>query len=105
MANPALDQFSQALFWKLVPIMILSGVGGLLLREGLQWMERRAIRFGRERRERMAKHKLNIGKEEVVHCPTCNALMVLRIARRGLNAGAKFWGCSTYPMCKGTRKP
>ena len=35
--------------------------------------------------------------------PECNAPMVWRIAGRGPNAGNGFWGCSTYPKCKGTR--
>jgi restriction system protein len=25
------------------------------------------------------------------------------MARNGSNAGKEFWGCSTYPKCKGTR--
>lgn len=29
--------------------------------------------------------------------------MVLRLARRGRNAGNEFWGCSTFPTCRGTR--
>ena len=37
-------------------------------------------------------------------CPICGAEMVLRTARKGANAGNKFWGCSTYPGCKGTRQ-
>jgi restriction system protein len=36
-------------------------------------------------------------------CPRCESPMVLRIARRGANAGEQFWGCSTYPNCQGTR--
>ncbi len=36
-------------------------------------------------------------------CPRCESAMVLRIARRGANAGEQFWGCSTYPKCQGTR--
>jgi restriction system protein len=36
-------------------------------------------------------------------CPRCQSPMVLRIARRGANAGEQFWGCSTYPRCQGTR--
>ena len=34
-------------------------------------------------------------------CPTCGAPMVLRTAKRGRNAGNHFWGCSTYPQCRG----
>ena len=36
-------------------------------------------------------------------CPVCGAGMVRRTAKRGANAGTQFWGCSTYPSCKGTR--
>jgi restriction system protein len=36
-------------------------------------------------------------------CPRCESPMVLRIARRGSNTGAQFWGCSKYPNCQGTR--
>ena len=36
-------------------------------------------------------------------CPRCGSSMLLRKARRGASAGADFWGCSTYPACKGTR--
>jgi len=103
-ANPGLDQFLQALFWKVAAVIILCGAGGLLLREGLQWLERRATRFGREGQERLAKRKSGVAKDDVIHCPTCNQPMVLRTARRGANAGEKFWGCSNYPKCRGTRE-
>jgi restriction system protein len=36
-------------------------------------------------------------------CPRCGAAMELRTARQGANAGNAFWGCSTYPKCRGTR--
>lgn len=36
-------------------------------------------------------------------CPSCGAAMVLRTAKKGANAGKPFWGCSTYPACRGTR--
>lgn len=36
-----------------------------------------------------------------VVCPLCGAPMVLRTARNGMNAGNQFYGCSTYPKCRG----
>lgn len=36
-------------------------------------------------------------------CPQCGSGMVRRIARTGRNAGAAFWGCSTFPACRGVR--
>ena len=36
-------------------------------------------------------------------CPTCAKPMVRRTAKRGANVGGEFWGCSSYPACRGTR--
>jgi four helix bundle suffix protein len=36
-------------------------------------------------------------------CPLCATPMILRTARRGAQAGSRFWGCSAYPDCTGTR--
>ncbi len=38
-------------------------------------------------------------------CPTCGAAMKLRTARAGPKAGGRFWGCTRYPECRGTRDP
>ena len=35
-------------------------------------------------------------------CPTCGSAMIERVAKRGANVGNPFWGCSTYPKCRGT---
>lgn len=36
-------------------------------------------------------------------CPRCAAKMILRTARTGPSAGSQFWGCPSYPRCRGTR--
>jgi restriction system protein len=36
-------------------------------------------------------------------CPSCGSAMAKRKAKRGANVGGEFWGCATYPVCKGTR--
>ena len=38
-----------------------------------------------------------------VTCPRCGSSMVVRTARAGRRSGRKFYGCSRYPQCKGTR--
>ena len=40
----------------------------------------------------------------VTSCPLCSAGMVKRTARNGGNAGSEFWGCSTFPKCRGVRQ-
>ena len=36
-------------------------------------------------------------------CPKCGSPMVQRTAKTGANAGGKFWGCSRFPACRGSR--
>jgi len=36
-------------------------------------------------------------------CPLCQSSMTLRTAKRGSNAGNKFWGCTQFPSCRGVR--
>lgn len=40
---------------------------------------------------------------EVPFCPKCGAPMKLRSARKGPDVGNQFWGCSSFPKCRGTR--
>jgi restriction system protein len=37
-------------------------------------------------------------------CPKCGVALVLRTARKGPNAGSRFWGCTNYPHCRVTRE-
>lgn len=34
-------------------------------------------------------------------CPKCGSAMIKRIAKQGANTGNEFWGCSTFPKCRG----
>jgi len=35
-------------------------------------------------------------------CPNCGLEMVMRTAKKGAHAGRQFWGCSSFPKCRGT---
>ena len=37
-------------------------------------------------------------------CSQCGSAMVKRVARKGGNAGSEFWGCLTFPSCRGVRQ-
>lgn len=39
--------------------------------------------------------------DHIPPCPRCGNPLVLRTAKAGKNAGRQFWGCATYPHCKG----
>jgi len=34
-------------------------------------------------------------------CPKCNNSMVKRVSKNGKNAGREFWGCESFPKCRG----
>lgn len=36
-------------------------------------------------------------------CPRCGAPLRLRTARQSAQSGKRFWGCSRFPDCSGTR--
>ncbi|MBU6259781.1 MAG: restriction endonuclease [Burkholderiales bacterium] len=47
--------------------------------------------------------KPDAASASVPSCPLCSKPMARRLAKRGANAGAEFWGCTAYPACRGTR--
>ena len=40
-------------------------------------------------------------KPEPPCCPKCDREMILRTVKSGEYAGKRFWGCTTYPACRG----
>jgi ssDNA-binding Zn-finger/Zn-ribbon topoisomerase 1 len=36
-------------------------------------------------------------------CPKCNRAMVLRVAKKGVFQGKRFYGCPNYPHCREVR--
>ena len=36
-------------------------------------------------------------------CPRCGGNLVVRTARKGKNAGQRFWGCEAFPKCRFVR--
>jgi len=42
---------------------------------------------------------------ETPACPKCGSATIQRTAKQGPNKGKTFWGCSTFPRCRGVIKP
>jgi restriction system protein len=103
-------RFIEKLWHVVLPFTLLFVVAGLALTVLVKTIEKRLIKFIRERRGiqtsgKIAAHKIpeHAGVIEAPACPQCGSKMVLREARRGAHAGQSFWGCSRYPGCRGTR--
>ena len=48
--------------------------------------------------------KTNVETSSAPVCAKCGVPMVLRVGKKGKNAGNKFWGCSNYPKCRAILK-
>jgi hypothetical protein len=110
MAAAQINQFTEALFGKVESVLVVCAILIVVVGIPLYWLRLKAerglirvIRSARERRQAQKCAANTDSSETVPHCPVCNALMVKRLARRGVNAGSSFWGCSNYPRCRGTR--
>jgi ribosomal protein L37AE/L43A len=112
MQNPALDQFVHQLHSQIVSVVLLCAIGLLFIGLPLYWLrlklERKLIQMVRSARAAREARKIasTVGitqSGDAPHCPSCNRLMVKRKARQGSRAGAEFWGCSSFPKCRGTR--
>nr|WP_237440481.1 NERD domain-containing protein [Alcanivorax sp. DP30] len=89
--------------WKLRSF-IRSHVDGVLSDSEIQKFESLLNTTNLSSKARTKEHIKNI--QANMHnpiCARCGKEMVLRTAAKGTNRGGKFWGCSAYPACKGTR--
>jgi four helix bundle suffix protein len=62
-----------------------------------------AARIAERERRRDQPNRTDPAKPRLPDCPLCGKPMVIRTARKGKSPGARFWGCASYPNCKGTR--
>ncbi|EAQ96914.1 topoisomerase DNA-binding C4 zinc finger domain-containing protein [Congregibacter litoralis] len=50
-------------------------------------------------------HRLSLTKAAANPlCPVCGSQMTVRVAKKGVNAGQQFLGCTNFPRCRGTRQ-
>lgn len=45
--------------------------------------------------------KADTVSSEWQNCPKCGSAMMLRDAKKGKHVGTQFWGCTTFPKCRG----
>jgi restriction system protein len=89
--------FEAIVFAKGKPIELVDADALLSLLRGVQTS-------GRIAREDASTQRRGYSDSLAPICPKCGSGMVERTAKRGPNAGSKFWGCPRYPGCSGTRE-
>jgi hypothetical protein len=58
-----------------------------------------AIKGASRRMRKSAESRARI-EQGIGPCPQCGSQLVLKTARRGANAGQRFWGCASFPHCR-----
>ena len=88
----------------------LRGLEGQFIREGgyserlrAARLEARAIQRGGGKSDRPDQSDRTNQVPAPPVCPVCSGVMVLRTVRKGAKVGSRFWGCSRYPHCTGSR--
>ena len=62
--------------------------------------EKLKAEYDAERSEKPGKPKEFVDQSEGMVCPKCGSKLVLRVAKKGENAGNQFYGCSAFPKCR-----
>jgi hypothetical protein len=96
--------------WVAVLVTLLSASGGVAIGRWLAFRRDRAAReermqFERERGSALEPTGPATGRTEASSppCPLCGSTMRVRVAKKGRFRGRQFWGCSSYPRCRGIR--
>ena len=65
--------------------------------------EKLKAEYDAERSDKPGKPNESVDQSEDMVCPKCGSKLVLRVAKKGENAGNQFYGCSAFPKCRYTR--
>ncbi|MBQ6320235.1 MAG: NERD domain-containing protein [Lachnospiraceae bacterium] len=65
--------------------------------------EKLKAEYDAARSEKPEKPKEFVDQSEDMVCPKCGSKLVLRVAKKGENAGNQFYGCSAFPKCRYTQ--
>ena len=104
------EQFSQVLQGKAITGILIAGGAAIIVMIGKIFLEKAifaAVRFIKHGPKKAGK-TLSAGEEIAVldakpTCPTCGGEMMKRTAKKGRNEGSRFWGCRSFPSCRGAR--
>ncbi|CAB4203607.1 DNA topoisomerase, type IA, zn finger [uncultured Caudovirales phage] len=50
----------------------------------------------------LSEHASRPSRPMMPKCPACGGMMMVRVAKVGKNAGQPFYGCCSFPDCRGT---
>ena len=99
----ALQTGLQHMFWtRVIPFGILAILFGIGVKSFERWVLKKAGKLGKQRRAKANQQKREQSSSDTPNCPLCGESMVLRISKKRSNSGNQFWGCPSFPRCRGT---
>lgn len=99
------DAFMHQMWTKIVPVAVLAPIAAFLFRKGVERLTVAVVRIfrGTKSAAGAGAREEDATLDAPPACPDCRRPMAKRTAKRGENRGAKFWGCTAFPTCRGTR--
>jgi hypothetical protein len=78
---------------------------GHFMKKGEKWLIN-SVRSRRTPNRARSSRPVNEFQEDLLldappACPRCRQPMVKRLAKKGLKKDSRFWGCPTFPACRG----
>src|SRR5690349_8306567 len=98
-----LSKLTQIAYTYLVPAVIVGALLGLVVRKSRNWIAAKLHESLNPKIKPSRAEQNDMPRDSSPCCPDCRRPMVKRTVRRGENRGAHFWGCPTFPTCRGTR--
>lgn len=101
-----MHKFAGTIFVYLIPAMIVAGLISVYKKDVENWIVRtlHTLLHGAPKAAAASVTQDSLDLDDAPCCPQCRRPMSKRTARKGENRGEKFWGCSSFPTCRGTRK-
>jgi hypothetical protein len=98
-----MQQFPGTVLAYLIPAAIVAGIISAFRKDAEKWIvgTLRTLIRGTEKSAVATQQSLPL--DDAPCCPDCRRQMTKRTSRKNENRGMKFWGCTAFPKCRGTR--
>ena len=101
--DPFMHEAYRMMLTRLLPAAIVAGFIGVYKKDAAQWLEEKVRSIVHPSPRAAVLVQENLLLDQPPCCPKCREAMVRRTARNGPKRDSRFWGCSGFPRCRGTR--
>lgn len=101
--DPFAHELTRQVISYVIPATVLAGLIGLFKRDFESWIVKKLRGVFHPDAKVTQFEQEDMALDAPPACPKCRNTMVKRTSTRGLKRDSQFWGCSSFPRCRGTR--